>query len=274
MVGQAAPWYARLVAATDLGQAELEVDLLPSRPPQDWDAEIEGATGGLISTVRFRWSVNTGTGEINFGFRYRASEAPLVERASALSFVLATYGDGALRILDRSGHRDPIEERLPRRQPPAGLIDLHRLMWALVEIERFTGAPPPPVPEEVKVSEIDDIAWLGQVLGDRGYSMRLTSVTARVGPEGSGAFRTGSDITVSETLVADIFGREVPVAECVVRLPLMTVTERRRPPGEDAWEVVMVPLHSHEAEVWAELRPLNEEQDATGSADRTGVAAL
>ncbi len=269
MVSDPAPWYAQLTADTDLGRGEQNVDLLPQPPPDDWDAELQGASGGLTTTVRFRWSVNTGVGEINFGFRYRASEAPVAERASALSFVLATHGAGALRILDRNGHRDPIEERLPRRRPPQELVELDRLLNALVEIERFTGSPTPAVPEEVKLREIDDVVWLGEALRNRGYSMRMTSLTARVAADGAGAFRTGSDITLSETFVGRLFGHELPLAERVVQLPLMTVTQRRRLPGEDAWEVVLAPLHSHEAEVWAELRPLKAQEDAQGDPSRS-----
>jgi len=269
MVSDPAPWYAQLTADTDLGWGEQNVDLLPQRPPDDWDAELQGASGGLTTTVRFRWSVNTGVGEINFGFRYRASEAPVTERASALSFVLATHGAGVLRILDRNSHRDPIEERLPRRRPPQELVELDRLLKALVEIERFTRSPTPAVPEEVKLREIDDVVWLGEALRNRGYSMRMTSLTARVGPDGAGAFRTGSDITLSETFVGRLFGHEVPLAERVVQLPLMTVTQRRHLPGEDAWEVLLAPLHSHEAEVWAELRPLKAQEDAQGDPSRS-----
>lgn len=98
------------------------------------------------------------------------------------------------------------------------------------------------------MSYLAHLLRLGRIDGN------VTSGRVVVSAEGLAQFRrSGTDIEVRENLMANLFGREVHVAERVLHLPPMQVryaTSRAR--GQ--WEVELVPVTGDQAPMEIEFR--------------------
>ncbi len=161
--------------------------------------------------------------------------------------------------------RSPIEKRpvrplLNRRSPVGSLqgCDSCDVYQDLADIQQYAGRTFGPPPDEVTAAEAEQLAWLAQAVRSSGYDADISSVRLTCGPEALATFRrSGSDIELRETLVANFFGREVPVAERTTRLPLMIVHSATR--LEDAlWEVDLVPMSCTTVRIHCALEPLDE----------------
>jgi hypothetical protein len=181
-VAQAPPFYVRLEASTDFGNAALDIDLLPVEPPSDWDIALAGARGGLEMQMLSRWSVNEGMGQTSFTLRFRTGQqgAPLAERADAANVMVAVHGAGSVQISDRSRLRPTVVKTTTRQALDPDVADMARLLSALVEIERFTGLPAPAIPDEIARADIDVLATAADILRAGGETYRLRFVEMRL----------------------------------------------------------------------------------------------
>ena len=258
-VPMAEPWYAQLEVQSDLGRGGLEVDLVPVDPPDEWDSEWRGSRAGLSMEIRARWSVNDGRGETGLKLHYRAQPAPNADRVAALQAMVALHGTGSMRVVDRTGSRTTMETPIEGRPVPTELVELLGLAEALSEIERYSGRPAPAIPEETTLAEIDGLKRVAQTLRGGGEMVRLQDATLT----GDHTMverirRSGSDIEIREKAFVRVFGREISIGERVMKLPLMKVKEARRTgrARDDPWDILLVPVHAEEVEVWMEFLSL------------------
>lgn len=167
---------------------------------------------------------------------------------------------GTFEIRDREQQRPELRERTVPASVPDELRYLRRLYEDLVTVQGFAGATFGPPPDEATYEEARELAWLAHALRAGGYEATMHSAKMRCGPESLAAFkRSGSDIEVRETLCARFFGRELPVAQQSVKLPLMTVKQAIRVTGPDPlWDVELAPALRDSVAVHFNLTPLEE----------------
>lgn len=252
-------YYARVTAGPVDDRTGFDVDLLPAEAPEDWDAELTGRFGGLTLTLRFRWFVERGRGEARITFKYRASSAPHDIEATALRWLLAAHDEGSIVIEDRTGERPSMEQATPAADVPPWLEVWAPLHADLAELERAAGRAAPRVPSEVAWGHVEAIATVAMLLRARRQRLEIreVSVTFTAGADVPRQGAIIADFALGQTMVANVFGTEMPVARQNMTLPPMIVSRRLATP-EGGSEVRFVPLGSDVAEVIAELVPLAE----------------
>lgn len=254
-----APYYATAIAGSPDERVSLDVDLLPTDPSDDWDAVLEGRVGGLTVTLRFRWVVHEGQGESRLAFHYVAnSGAPHEVEARVLGWLLATHHDGAITLKDRRGERPVVAHATTPQPIPAWLELWAQLHSDLAELERAAGKAAPPPPKDVTMWHAEAIGMVARMLRACRYPFEVSEMTMDFAPQATTALGgVVADIEVRRTLVANVFGSEMPVAREVIRMPPMVVRERGGLPA-GGWRLKLVPLGSETAEVIAELMPLED----------------
>src|SRR5438132_12664687 len=91
--------------------------------------------------------------------------------------MVALHGKGTMRAVDRTGQRAAMEKPTDRRPVQPELFELLALNEALLQIERFSGNPAPPPPDEIRVAEIDGLRAATEVLRAGGEMVRLKEAT-------------------------------------------------------------------------------------------------
>jgi len=258
-VPEAKPWYMRIEVDTDLGAVTFDLDLYPTEPPQEWDSEWTGVRGGLEMTVRTRWLVNAKRGETRLEFRFISARAPLIDLRDALAAMIAVHGSGFVRFVDRTRARDPMKKRLSGSPVHPMLLELKRLVAALVILEEAAGQPMPAIPDQVPGRVVNQLDRAARLLKAGGEIGEITEAHVETSSEGVSEFRrSGSDIEVRQDASVNAFGKPVPVGTRTLKLPLMRVDHAERLPGErDRWRVRLVPVLSGKIETWIEYRPLH-----------------
>jgi hypothetical protein len=262
-VAEPMAYYGRLTAGPPDERVALDIDLLPSPAPADWDAVLEGHVGGLIATIRYRWMVERRLGENRLTFHYHRSGAPHAVEARALAFMLAAHEQGAITLEDRTGERPSFEQPTPVASAPSWLALWARLHADLAELETAAGQPAPPVPDELLVEHVRAISLVAGMLRARRLPMTISDFTASFNPDATAASELDAiarDIYTRQTLVAIVFGRQLPVAYQEIRLPPMVIADRTRR-ADGGWDIRYVPLGADRAEIIAELVPLTEAQE-------------
>lgn len=259
VVPQPAPFYARLTAGAAANRVSLDIDLLPTEPSDEWDAALEGRVGGLVVTLRFRWEVHRGRGEVPLTFTYSGEAgAPHETESRVLRWLLATYESEAVTIEDRRGERPTIEHPIPAKPIPSWLPVWAQLHTDLADLERAAGRPAPTAPDEATAEAVHAINIVARMVRARHSPGTLTEVNMDFKPQATTTLEGVVDgVELRQTLVANVFGTEMPVARQVTALPHMIVRERV-PLPDGGWRVTLVPLGGEQAEVMQELIPLSE----------------
>ncbi len=249
------PYYARLTADDDGTLVSVDVDLRPTTPDPEWDVELFGARGGLTVKLQFVWLVHEARGRARLSFHYRATGAPHDVEAEVLGWLVAVHRSGEVAVFDRVGERPAMRQSGLEKPVPAWLELWARLHSDLAVLERAAGRAAPSVPDSVSPDEVRAIAEVAALLRARHHPGRLTE--ARVVLSGPGASRLDGVVTdgqVSATLVALVFGQQMPVARQTVDLPPMVIAERTA--TAEGWDIRLVPLSGQDVEVIAEIVPL------------------
>lgn len=256
-VSKPAPFYVRATAGPPDDRVSLDIDLLPSSPSEEWDAALEGRVGGLVLSLRMRWLVHKGEGEFRVSFDYSGGGgAPNDIEASVLRWLLATYPDSEVTLDDRRGERPSLTWALAPREAPEWMEVFAQLHGDLAVLEAFAGRPAPPIPYEVRGDAVNAIATVARILRTRSRAGTINGVTMtfNAAPDLGQVVR---DLELRQTLVANVFGHEMPVAREVTQAPPMVVRSRRALPNGE-WELQLVPLVGDNVEIVQELVPLAE----------------
>lgn len=245
---------ATIRADTDEGSATLDVDLATAQPEADWDAKLIGQRNGLTVELRFVWRHDPANGSIGLTWRLTRATGSAHERAQALALIVALHGKGTFAIADREERRPTMSEPTVSRPVPAGLRALRDVYQDLADIQAFAGKTFGPPPDDFSADDAYNVSYLAHLLRLGRIDSNVTSVRMIVDAEGLAQFRPlGNDIEVREDLIANLFGREVHVAERVLHLPPMKVRYASGP-AEGQWEVELVPVSGDQAPMEIEFR--------------------
>jgi hypothetical protein len=257
LVSEPIPFYARVTAGPPEERVSMDIDLLPADPSDEWDASLEGRLGGLTMSMYIRWLVHERQGEFRLKFHYDGgARAPNDVQAQVLKWLLASHRGGDITVEDRRGERPSTTYLFPARPVPDELEVWAQLHADLAELERAAGRPAPAVPHVMEPQSVMAIATVARMLRARSRTLSITALTMEFAsaPEIGGIAR---DIDLRQTMVANVFGQQLPVAREVTRIPPMIVTDRE-PRSDGGWQVQLVPLSGDEIEAAQELIPLSE----------------
>jgi hypothetical protein len=250
-------WAARVAVDTDEGSTAIDVDLQPAESEPEWDAELVGHVSGLTVTMRFVWSHSDQAGRMNLTWCLTGARGDATARARILAFVIALHGRGTFTINDREEQRPGLTEQTMPAPVPDELRLLQRIYEGIATIQRFAGRSLGPPPDVFPIDLAEHIAWLSQAVLAGGYDATITSATMTCDSNALAQLkRSGNDIEIRDTLVANLLDREVEVAERITKLPLMQVKQVARLASEtSAWEVELVPATGDSAPIHVELKP-------------------
>jgi len=227
-----------MVATTDQGSDEINVDLLPgAEPPPDWDGVIEGGFGGMRIRMLFRRTA--AGGEMTLNYTHRLDASPIREQLRALRFLNALTGEGELVVKDRDGGRDDLV--LETHSEPES--DEARAVFALLEnlavIEEWTGERFT-IPSEVSGEEAQGIARVAAVIRRKGIPVRFSSVEMSVDDEGLSRLREGGHIGIARDLGAVVLDKEVFLGKSWVQFTGYTLTESGPDPEKPNFTLVRI----------------------------------
>ena len=251
----AKPLAARIVAETDEGNATFDIDLQPTSPERDWDVKFAGQRNGVTFELRFVWRHDEAHGSAQLTWRFTRASGPAAERAQALALIVALHGKGKFSVTDREDEERAMSQQTTRRRVPSGLRALRDAYQNLADIQSFAGTTFGRPPDEFSGQDAHNLAYLADLLRRGRVDGNVTSAKMIVDAQGLAQLRlSGSDIEVRENLIADLFGREVVVAERVMHLPLMQIHHATHLPDGN-WEVELVPTTGNDAAMEIEFRP-------------------
>ncbi|MEJ7785690.1 MAG: hypothetical protein WKF96_12870 [Solirubrobacteraceae bacterium] len=257
VLSEPAPYYARLTAGQPGRVQSVDVDLLPQRAHDEWDATLGGAAGNLAVSFDFRWDVREARGRSLLRFAYTASSrgVPHEVEAQGLRWLIAMLESGRIVVTDRAGVRPDLVQQQGPAPVPDWLwrwADLHE---QLAELQRWSSGPLPAVPEEVTTAHAAAVAKIAAALRDGGIANILQRVDLQLGPEAPAISRIVLDMVVTHTVVANVFGEEVPVARQRIRLPPMIIVDRVAT-ADGGWHLTLEPLAGPRAHIFAEFERL------------------
>ena len=246
---EAAPprrWPARLVARSDAGVGEIDIDLEPVQPPASWDGALQGSRGGLRATLLLRRTATAGQATFNFNFSYD-STLPVADQLAATSMIVALQGPGVLEIHARDGSRpEPMAFHFELKELPPFFLVLHRLLGDLRLIEEWVGTTLS-LPETIDGEEMRAIAEVAYIVRNGKSSMTFDQVTLELDAEKYEPFREGvpGPLRLGLPLIIDLFGTVIPLGHLIGELPAgdVKVAAAMPVPGADppAWSVRLEP---------------------------------
>jgi hypothetical protein len=252
---EAQPWAARITADTSEGNETLDVDLEPGDAGPDWDARLAGKRNGLTMELSFVWNHDVGHGSMQIHWRAGRITGAAEERARVWQFLVALHGDGTVTFADREEGRPPLTEKLSASPLSPDVLALRDVYRDLAEIQTFAGATFGSTPNDFSGDEAYHISLLAHLLRTGKVEWDISTVAAVSGPDGVARLRrTGKDIVITEAMVATFFGRDLHVADRVVRLPPM-VLQSAVDCGDGQWDVELVPLEKTSAPAVVEFHP-------------------
>jgi len=216
-----APWKAHMIARTDKGSDEVNVDLVPAAdPPEGWEGMIEGGFGGMRVEMLFRRTQRGG--EMTLNYVHKLDQSPIHDQLRALRFLNALIGDGELVVQDRKGGRDDL---VLKTQPQAE-SDQARAIFALLEnlaaIENWTGEQFT-IPSEVSAEKAQGIARVAAMIRREGTP--VSSVEVSLLEDGLIRMRQGGEVGISQDLGARVLGREIHLGKTWLQLRSYKLTE-------------------------------------------------
>jgi hypothetical protein len=213
-------WPARMIARSDRGEGQIDIDLEPARPPATWHGALQGSRGGLTATLLFRRTETAGQALFNFNFSYDSTQ-PLVDQIAAVATLVALNGTGSIEIHARDRSRsEPMVFNFDGRELPAFLPVLHRLLGDLLVIEEWTGRTLT-LPATFSREELRDIAETAYIVKNRKSSMNFDQVTLELPGEKYEPFKSGmpGPLRIGHTLAVSLLGATLPLGYLVGDLP-------------------------------------------------------
>jgi hypothetical protein len=222
-IGPSAPtpprrWPARLVARSDAGTGEIEIDLEPVQPPASCDGALQGSRGGLTATLLFQRAPTPGV-KFNFNFSYD-STLPVVDQLAATTTLVALHGRGRLKIHATDGsRREPFVLDFDGGALPPFFVVLHRLLGDVRLIEEWVGTTLS-LPRSISREEMVGIAELAYIIRHGQSRMNFDEVTLELPAEKYKPFTEGvpGALRMVLPLRVNLFGHELPVGHLVGEL--------------------------------------------------------
>jgi hypothetical protein len=264
--GPPSPWPARIVASSDAGVGEIEIDLEPVQPPPPWHGALQGSRGGLTATLLFRRTPKPGV-TFNFNFSYD-SALPVADQLAATTTLAALHGRGTLAIHARDLSRpEPLNFDFERNELPPFFSVLNHLLGDLRLIEEWTETTLK-LPPEISREEMVAVAELGYIIRNGKSRMTFDQITLELDDEKYEPFKAGvpGPLRMGMPLAANLFGREIALGHLVGELSPNDVKVARVTPVENAdpaaWSVRLEPATDEGRNPIFRLQPEPPEQSA------------
>lgn len=228
-------WPARLLARSDAGEGEIDIDLEPVQPPEGWDGALQGSHGGLTAALLLRRTATAGQATFNFNFSYDSTLA-LVDQRAATSTLVALHGRGLLEIHARDGSRpEPMTFDLEPKELPPFFLVLHRLLGDLRQIEEWVGTALA-LPHTISGDEMRAIAEVGYILRNRRSSMNFDQVTLELDAEKYEPFKGGvpGPLRMVLPVRVNLFGQEMQLGYLHGEIAASDIKVARATPIEGA----------------------------------------
>ena len=135
----------------------------------------------------------------------------------------------------------------------------------LAEIEAAAGAPAPALPDPLTGADVEAVTAVAATLRARRQTGRISDLSLTFAPGARSMPAVGAivnDLTIEQTMVARIFGHEVPVArQRFIPPPMIVESHLLQPDGSHA--VKLLPLAGSAVELVIEVIPLSEADPST-----------
>lgn len=203
---EAAPWRARLRAATDEGEASLDLVMRQAEVvPDGWDDAFTAEFGGLTATLLFR---RRGTGgELHWNIRYTRNRSPVRQQLAAMTFMKVVSGTGEFVVTSLDRPENP-EMRFPAMANPIAddardiltFLQYIRVIeqWADVELN---------LPDDISAEDARNVAIVAQLIRNRGRSVTWHNFKANV--SSVRPLRDGQLVRVEMETSAKVLGQVV-----------------------------------------------------------------
>lgn len=244
-----ARWPAHIVASSDAGEGQIDIDLEPVEPPEGWHGALEGSCGGLTATLLFRRTATAGEARFDFTFSYD-SALPIPDQLSATMTLVALYGRGSLEIHARDGSRpDPMIFDVEPRELPPFIAVLHQLLGDLHLIEEWLGSPLT-LPSTISGNDMNAIAETAYIIRNGQSKMSFGHIALKLDSERAEPFKQGVPgvLGFSTALDVNLFGSVVRLGHLVGEIPASDV------------KVSMTPVEGADPSAWlVRLEPATDE---------------
>lgn len=250
-----APWSAEFSVRAGEGEERVVMEMAALEdPPEDWDVVYEGRFGGIHATVSLREREDGAALAVKWSHSLDGS--PARDQLQAVRLLMALVGEGIFTLRDRRSRARLIHEPTQPEAPDERLPQLIKVLGDLVEIEEWTGVELE-VPNEISAREIDAISDAAAQIRARQAPFNSRKLSL-VGPEEAiPQLVAGKNIKITDTLVAEILGEELELAQRTVTFPGVEVIDNGEvEPGRHAIDLLPAPGVPIELLRWELAPPL------------------
>jgi hypothetical protein len=212
-------WPAHLVARSDAGQGEVDIDLEPVQAPAGFDGALQGSRGGLKATLLFQRTPTPGV-KFNFNFSFDPTQ-PVADQVAATAMLVALHGKGRLDIHATDGSRpEPLSLDFDGGELPEFFAVLHRLLVDVRLLEEWSGLTLN-LPQTIGRPEMLAVAEAAYIVRGRKSGTTFDQVTLELPEDKYKPFEDGvpGPLRFEMPIAASIFGTEVPLGRLVGELP-------------------------------------------------------
>ena len=211
-------WDARLVANTDRGRVEVDLTLTQTDPPEDWDAALTGAHGGLAVTVVARAAKGRGEFRTQFSYSY-SNVVEIRAQARALQFMEAVHGRGTLTIEDNAGVYPSVSESLSEREQDPYWRLVRTFIESVIAIEDWTKTKLD-LPAVITDDDVRPVLDAAQVITTGCSRVDIDQVELVMPVEKYEEFsKPPHRVAIGYTFGIEVFGREVWIGELRGEVP-------------------------------------------------------
>lgn len=218
-----APWRAHLVADTDTGTGEVDLEMAGVEPSDGWDAALKGTSAGLTMTLELRRT--EGGGEAVLAFVYETDHTlPVRDQLAAISMLISLHGRGVLRIEDLDAIRPDVALDTLGGELPEYAFQHRQLLDDLRVIETWAGHTFS-MPESISGEEMVGIAQSAHMIRHQTSAMSVEHLTVEVSDETYRAHLSGETgpARYEMEIKVMLFGEEVELGRLVGEIPDVSV---------------------------------------------------
>jgi hypothetical protein len=207
-----APWDARMAVSVGSERAQLDMNLKPVDPPDDWDGCLEGHAGGLTVRLLFRRTAKGGEGTLTY--RYSLGNEPARMQLQALRVMtLASRVGGDVTIAERKGGKRKLTLESGASDDSGELTAVAAFLENIVEIEKWSSAEISVDPASFTNDHFRGLAIVASALRKGGFDILFHGLELSVGPDHLGLLAKGGPLVFERALTANVLNQDVELGK-------------------------------------------------------------